>query len=164
MLRKFMFAIAALLVAAPAYASSHSASAANVVETAASTGQFETLLAAAQAAGLADALATTDNITVFAPTDEAFANLPEGTVESLLLPENRDQLAAILQYHVIPAAVKSGEIAEGTTDVETLGGEVLQIVRDSAGVKVGEAMVINADVEASNGVIHVIDTVLIPAQ
>ena len=176
MLRKLLIATAAIAFVAPAYAGSYGDSKMkdktaatemmqkDIVATAQSTGQFETLLAAAKAAGLADALATTDNITVFAPTDAAFAKLPEGTVEDLLKPENKEKLAAILQYHVVPAAITSGEIADGSTDAETLGGQTLQIVKDSAGVKVGEATVVSADVKASNGVIHVIDTVLIPAQ
>ena len=96
------------------------AAAANIVETAQSAGSFTTLLAAAQAAGLADALATGENLTVFAPTDEAFAKLPAGTVEDLLKPENKDKLVAILQYHVVPSKIMAGDIAEGTSEVATL--------------------------------------------
>ena len=97
-----------------------SASAANVVETAQAAGSFKTLIAAAQAAGLADALATTKNITVFAPTDEAFAKLPAGTVEMLLKPENKDKLVAILTYHVLPRELTSNEMLAGPFHVRTL--------------------------------------------
>jgi uncharacterized surface protein with fasciclin (FAS1) repeats len=140
--------------------------AANVVETAAAAGTFQTLLAAATAAGLADALATTDNITVFAPTDEAFAALPAGTVDSLLLPENKDQLAAILMLHVVGAEIMSSAIAEGATEVDTLNPDAkLTVTKTGAAVTVAAsntANVVTADIDADNGVIHVIDAVLLP--
>ncbi len=142
------------------------ANAANIVETAAEAGSFGTLLAAAQAAGLADALATTDGITVFAPTDEAFAALPEGTVDTLLMPENKDQLIAILQLHVLGSAVMSTDLSEGTVEVDTLNPDAkLNVTKSMSGVSVAasnEAMVVTADVKADNGVIHVIDSVLLP--
>jgi uncharacterized surface protein with fasciclin (FAS1) repeats len=136
----------------------------NVVEVAAGAGTFETLLAAATAAGLADALATTDDITVFAPSDEAFAALPEGTVEGLL--EDLDALTAILTAHVVPMTVMSADIAEGDTEVPTLNEDVMLTVNNTGGVVTvsasNTATVVTADVEASNGVIHVIDAVLLP--
>lgn len=156
--------IAALFAAGPLAIAP--AQAQNVVEVAAETGMFETLLAAATAAGLADALATTDNITVFAPTDDAFAALPEGTVESLLEEENLDDLAAILTLHVVPMAVASGDLAEGDTVVDTLNPDAqLTVTAGADGVTVSAsntANVITPDVAADNGVIHVIDAVLMP--
>jgi uncharacterized surface protein with fasciclin (FAS1) repeats len=159
------FAIASMLAFAPVAVISP-VQAANVVETAVSAGSFGTLVAAASAAGLADALATTANITVFAPTDAAFAALPAGTVDDLLKPENKDKLVAILTLHVLAAKVMAGDIAEGTTEVGTLNSAAkLTITKDAAGVKVCAsncAMVVTADVGADNGVIHVIDAVLLP--
>ncbi|MCC5978613.1 MAG: fasciclin domain-containing protein [Salinarimonas sp.] len=133
----------------------------DIVDTAIAAGSFETLVAAVQAAGLVETLKGEGPFTVFAPTDEAFAALPAGTVESLLEEENRDQLVSILTYHVIPGRVMSADIAGQTLSVETVQGMELSIDATD-GVRVGEAMVVTADVEASNGVIHVIDTVLIP--
>lgn len=150
---------AAPLAAVPAYA-------ANVVETAQSAGIFNTLLAAAQAAGLADALATTDNITVFAPNDDAFAALPAGTVESLLKPENKDQLVAVLSLHVLPRELASNELPGRAIHVKTLNaGNMLSVTKSAGGVTVAasnSANVVGADVEADNGIIHIIDTVLLP--
>jgi uncharacterized surface protein with fasciclin (FAS1) repeats len=144
-----------------------SASAANVVETANSAGTFKTLLAAAQAAGLADALATTQNITVFAPTEEAFAKLPAGTVENLLKPENKDQLVAILTYHVLPRKLASNQMLAGPFHVRTLKAKpdrTLAITKGAGGVTVDNANVIKADIMTDNGIIHVIDTVLLPSK
>jgi uncharacterized surface protein with fasciclin (FAS1) repeats len=144
-----------------------SASAANVVETAQAAGSFKTLIAAAQAAGLADALANTKNITVFAPTDEAFAKLPAGTVEMLLKPENKDKLVAILTYHVLPRELTSKQIPAGETYVRTLKAKpdrTLLIDKTKKGVTVDKAHVVKADIMTDNGVIHVIDTVLIPSK
>lgn len=142
------------------------AQAANIVETADSVGTFKTLLAAAQAAGLADALATTDNITVFAPTDDAFAALPPGTVDDLLKPENKDQLAAILTRHVLPRVLMSNQLLNKPFHVKTLNSsERLTISAKASGVTVSgsnTANVVQADVKADNGVIHVIDAVLLP--
>lgn len=140
--------------------------AANIVQTAASTGQFNTLLAAAKAAGLAGALSHTKDITVFAPTDEAFAKLPEGTVEELLLPKNRKKLADILKYHVVPSKVTAADVPRKSTEVGTLkaGGDTTIKVRKRFGrVRVDNARVVTADVEASNGVIHIINKVLLPS-
>ncbi|MEO0381935.1 MAG: fasciclin domain-containing protein [Pseudomonadota bacterium] len=139
------------------------AQASNVVETASEAGIFNTLLAAATAAGLADALATTDNITVFAPTDEAFAALPAGTVDSLLLEENRDQLVAILTYHVLPRELRSTDLPGRTIPVRTLNtADTLRVTKSHGSVTVDGANVVSADIHADNGVIHVIDSVLIP--
>ena len=144
-----------------------SASAANVVETAQQAGSFNTLLAAAKAAGLADALATTQNITVFAPTDEAFAKLPAGTVESLLKPENKDKLVAILTYHVVPRKLASNQMLAGPFHVRTLKAKpdrTLAITKGAGGVTVDNAKVIKADIMTDNGIIHVIDTVMLPSK
>jgi uncharacterized surface protein with fasciclin (FAS1) repeats len=142
------------------------ASAANIVETAKGAGTFNTLLAAAQAAGLADALANGKNLTVFAPTDEAFAKLPAGTVESLLKPENKDKLVAILSYHVLPRELMSNQLPKGPIHVRTLkakGDRTLAIAKNMGGVTVDSANVVKADIMADNGVIHVIDTVMLPS-
>ncbi|MCB1498776.1 MAG: fasciclin domain-containing protein [Bauldia sp.] len=140
------------------------ASASNVVETAQSAGTFKTLLAAAQAAGLADTLATTDNITVLAPSDEAFAKLPAGTVEDLLKPENKDQLVAILTYHVLGRELTSNMLPGRTIHVKPLNtsARMLQVTKGDNGVTINDATVVAADIKADNGVIHVIDAVLIP--
>ncbi len=141
------------------------ASAANIVETAKGAGTFNTLLAAAQAAGLADALATGENLTVFAPTDEAFAKLPAGTVESLLKPENKDKLVAILTYHVLPRELMSNQLPKGPIHVRTLKakGDRTLAIKKGAGVTIDNANVISADIKADNGVIHVIDAVMLPS-
>lgn len=152
-----------LLALAGATMMASGAQAANIVETAQSAGTFGTLLAAAQAAGLADALATTDNITVFAPTDEAFAALPEGTVESLLLEENRDQLVAILTYHVLPRELRSTDLPGRSIPVRTLNtADTLRVTKSHGAVTVDGANVVAADIQADNGLIHVIDSVLLP--
>jgi len=145
--------------------SAGAASAANIVETAKGAGTFNTLLAAAQAAGLADALANGNNLTVFAPTDEAFAKLPAGTVESLLKPENKDKLVAILTYHVLPRELMSNQLPRGPIHVRTLkaNGDRTLAIKKGAGVNIDNANVISADIKAENGVIHVIDTVLLPS-
>ena len=133
----------------------------NIVETAVEAGSFNTLLAAATAAGLAPTLTGEGPFTVFAPPDEAFAALPEGTVESLLLPENKDKLVEILTFHVVPAKVMAADLADRRTRVLTVQGDRLA-VNGLNGVKVNGAEVVAANVEASNGVIHVIDKVLLP--
>ncbi len=110
---------------------------------------------------MVDALKGEGPLTVFAPTDEAFAALPEGTVENLLKPENKDQLAAILLYHVVSGKVMSSDLS-GTVNAETLQGSTVEVVASSEGVTVNGANVVTADVAASNGVIHVIDAVILP--
>lgn len=132
-----------------------------IVETAASAGSFSTLLAAAQAAGLAELLGSEGPFTVLAPTDEAFAKLPAGTVESLLKPENKAKLAGILKYHVIPGRVDANSAVSAGAAATAQGGEVMFGIRDGRLV-VNGAGVIGTDIDASNGVIHVIDTVLLP--
>ena len=156
----------ALLVSAALSLASLPAYANNIVETAAQAGSFNTLLAAAKAAGLADALATGDNLTVFAPTDEAFAALPAGTVENLLKPENKDQLVAVLTYHVLPRKLASNQLPGNTIHVKTIksgGDTTLSVSKSQKGVTVDEANVVAADIKASNGIIHVIDKVMLPS-
>lgn len=136
-------------------------SAADIVDTAAAAGQFQTLLAAVEAAGFVDTLRGEGPYTVFAPTDDAFAALPEGTVDNLLLPENRDQLVAVLTYHVVAGAVTSDEVVN-LDSAETVQGASVEIQTDDTGVRIGEATVVQADIEAANGIIHVIDRVLLP--
>jgi transforming growth factor-beta-induced protein len=133
---------------------------ANLVEVAAGAGTFKTLLAAAQAAGLAETLAKEGPFTVLAPTDEAFARLPHGTVESLLKPENKGQLAAILKAHVVSGRAFS-DLVGGLEKVHTIGGAELA-VDVHEGLRIGGARVLSADIQASNGVVHVIDTVIVP--
>lgn len=137
------------------------ASAADIVDTAAGAGSFNTLLAAAKAANLVDTLKGPGPYTVFAPTDAAFAKLPKGTVESLLKPENKDKLVAILTYHVVPGKVMSSDLAGKTTKAKTVEGQEVTIDATS-GVKVDNATVVKADIAADNGVIHVIDAVILP--
>ncbi|NES76820.1 MULTISPECIES: fasciclin domain-containing protein [Okeania] len=132
----------------------------DIVATAAEAGQFNTLAAALKAAGLVEVLQGEGPFTVFAPTDKAFAALPAGTVEKLLLPENKDKLVKILTYHVVPGKVMSGDLESGM--VKTVEGSKVNIDVSNSGVKVGKANVVKADVPASNGVIHVIDTVIVP--
>jgi len=151
----------AALAALPLLLGTAAAKASDIVETAVSAGQFQTLVAAVQAAGLVEVLKGEGPYTVFAPTDDAFAKLPAGTVENLLKPENKEQLVAVLTYHVVPGKVMSSDIAGKTAKVATVEGGKLSIDATD-GVKVNEANVISADIEASNGVIHVIDTVVLP--
>ncbi len=144
---------------------SGAASAANIVETAMGAGSFNTLIAAAKAAGLAGALAEGKNLTIFAPTDEAFAKLPEGTVESLLKPENKDKLVAILTYHVLPRKLTSNQMLAGPFHVRTLkgaGDRTLAIAKGDS-VTIDNATVVKADIMTDNGVIHVIDSVMLPS-
>ena len=133
----------------------------DIVQTAISNGSFKTLVAAVKAAGLVETLKGSGPFTVFAPTDEAFAKLPGGTVENLLKPENKKQLVAILTYHVVPGKVMSKDIVGKKTMAKSVEGEEISIDATN-GVKVDNAKVVKADVEASNGVIHVIDTVIMP--
>jgi len=134
---------------------------ADIVDTAVAAGSFTTLVAAVQAAGLEETLRGEGPFTVFAPTDDAFAALPEGTVANLLKPENKDQLVAILTYHVVAGKTKSKDLAGKTLDVATVNGATVA-VDGTDGVTVGGANVVTADVWASNGVIHVVDAVLLP--
>jgi len=133
----------------------------DIVDIAASNDDFSTLVAAVTAAGLVDTLKGPGPFTVFAPTNDAFAALPAGTVDNLLLPENKDQLVAILTYHVVPGAVTSDQLAGQRLSVATVNGADVHI-DGTNGVTVEEANVTTADIIASNGVIHVIDSVLLP--
>lgn len=135
----------------------------DVVDTAMAADGFSTLVAALQAADLVETLKGDGPFTVFAPTDEAFAALPEGTVESLLLPENKEKLATILTYHVLPGAVLSGDLS-GTMSVPSVQGEEIEIIVSDAGVSIDGATLLAADITATNGVIHVIDTVILPQE
>lgn len=149
----------AVLMALPF--SSAQAGSKDIVDTAAAAGKFNTLVAAVKAAGLVDTLKGNGPFTVFAPTDEAFAKLPKGTVEDLLKPENKDKLVKILTYHVVPGKIVSSEIAGKKSEVATVEGSKLSVDATS-GVMVDKAKVVTADIAASNGVIHVIDTVVMP--
>jgi uncharacterized surface protein with fasciclin (FAS1) repeats len=133
----------------------------NIVENAVNSADHTTLVAAVQAAGLVDTLAGSGPFTVFAPTNAAFAALPAGTVESLLKPENRDQLVKVLTYHVVPGAVTSDQLAGKRQSVATVQGQSLHIDA-RRGVHVNSSRVVTADIVARNGVIHVIDKVLLP--
>ncbi|MCK0167416.1 fasciclin domain-containing protein [Jannaschia sp. S6380] len=158
MIRRTFLAMAATTVmAGSAWADAH---AKDIVDTAAEAGNFSTLLAAAEAAGLVETLKGEGPLTVFAPTDEAFAALPDGTVDTLLMEENQQQLTDVLMNHVVSGKVMSTDLSDGM-EAETAGGGTLTIGTEG-GVTVGDANVVTADIEASNGVIHVIDTVLVP--
>lgn len=162
MLRTMLVAVSFLVSAPFALADHHGGGhSADIVDTAVAAGNFETLVAAVQAAGLVDTLKGEGPFTVFAPTDAAFAALPAGTVEDLLKPENIEQLAAVLTYHVVAGKVMSSDLAGKTLDAATVQGGELAIDATS-GVTVNGANVVTADIETSNGVIHVIDAVLLP--
>ncbi|PZV18983.1 MAG: fasciclin [Pseudanabaena sp.] len=135
----------------------------NIVEVAASNGSFNTLVAAVKAAGLVEVLSGKGPFTVFAPTDEAFAKLPKGTVETLLKPENKNILVMVLTYHVVSGKVNAKDIKAGSALVPTVEGSPIKVTKSRKGVIViDNSKVIAADVKTSNGVIHVIDTVLLP--
>jgi uncharacterized surface protein with fasciclin (FAS1) repeats len=153
--RNLLAAVAGLALASPV-------AAADIVETASSNGSFTTLVAAVKAAGLTDTLKGQGPFTVFAPTDEAFKKLPAGTIENLLKPENRAQLTKILTYHVVPGKVMAGDVKGKRMTATTIEGSAVAIDASGQAVKVDNAMVHQADVTASNGVIHVIDTVIMP--
>ena len=133
----------------------------DIVEIAASAGSFKTLVAAVQAAGLVDALKGQGPLTVFAPTDEAFEKLPAGTVENLLKPENKDKLIAVLTYHVVPGRVTASEVVN-LDSAKTINGRSLKITAQEGKVMIDGAHVTATDIMASNGVIHVIDSVVLP--
>jgi len=157
MLRNTLFTLSTVVAMTSA---TTAASAADIVDTAVEAGTFNTLVSAVAAADLVDTLKSEGPFTVFAPTDAAFAKLPEGTVENLLKPENKDQLIAVLTYHVVPGKVMSTDLSNGMTP-ETVNGDSLTIMTKD-GVKVDGAFVVTADIEADNGVIHVIDSVVLP--
>ena len=154
--RTFLALTTAMALSAPAFAADK-----DIVDTAIDAGSFTTLVAAVQAAGLVDTLKSEGPFTVFAPTDAAFAALPAGTVEDLHKPENKDKLVSILTYHVLPGKVMSGDLSEGLKAATVQGSEVTVTLAD--GAKVDGATISAADIAASNGVIHVIDAVILPA-
>lgn len=133
----------------------------DIVDTAVSAGSFNTLVEALKAADLVDTLRGEGPFTVFAPTDEAFARLPEGTIQSLLEPENKGQLQAILTYHVVPGKVMASDAAK-LDAAKTVNGQSFRITRTDTGLMVDNANVTKADIMTSNGVIHVIDQVILP--
>jgi uncharacterized surface protein with fasciclin (FAS1) repeats len=135
----------------------------DIVDTAVAAGSFRTLAKALQAAGLVDTLKGRGPFTVFAPTDDAFAKLPAGTLENLLKPENKAQLTAILTYHVVAGKVTAAQVTK-MTSASTVNGQELTIAANGRSVMVGQATVVKADVQASNGVIHVIDRVMLPRE
>lgn len=133
----------------------------DIVDTAVAAGSFNTLAAALKAAGLVDTLKGKGPFTVFAPTDDAFAKLPAGTLDELLKPENKSKLLSVLTYHVVPGAVMSGEVVK-MASAKTVQGQSVKIASKNGGVMIDNARVMTADVKASNGVIHVIDSVILP--
>jgi uncharacterized surface protein with fasciclin (FAS1) repeats len=157
--KKFATAVAvaaAVLVTTEARAQSR-----DIVDTAVAAGQFNTLAAALKAAGLVDTLKGAGPFTVFAPTDEAFAKLPKGTVEDLLKPENKAKLTAVLTYHVVPGKVMAADVVK-VKDAKTVQGGSIKVNAAGGKVMVDNATVVKTDIAASNGVIHVIDTVVMP--
>lgn len=158
---KKIFALSFLVVmlaAAPLFAAGHEK---DIVDTAVAAGSFKTLVAAVQASGLVETLKGKGPFTVFAPTDEAFAKLPAGTLESLLKPENKEKLKGILTYHVVPGKVMAKDVV-GLKEAKTVNGQMLTITVKDGKVMVDKANVVKTDVAASNGVIHVIDAVVLP--
>jgi uncharacterized surface protein with fasciclin (FAS1) repeats len=150
--------VASLFLAAAAVAASPER---DIVDTAVSAGSFNTLVAAVKAAGLVDTLKGAGPFTVFAPTDEAFAKLPAGTVEDLLKPENKDKLVAILTYHVVSGNVMAKDVVK-LHNAKTVNGQELTVKTGMGSVMVDNATVIKTDILCTNGVIHVIDTVVLP--
>mgnify|MGYP000875932443 CR=1 FL=1 len=157
---RMTFALAAglIAIAIPAHAQDK-----DIVDTAVAAGEFTTLAAALDAAGLVQTLKGEGPFTVFAPTDAAFAKLPAGTVEELLRPENKEKLAAILTYHVVPGKVMAADVVS-LDEAKTVNGETIEIQIDGNSVRVNDASVTATDVAASNGVIHVIDQVILPPE
>jgi len=153
--------VAAAALGLAVVASTAQAAETNIVDTAVANGQFKTLAAALGAAGLVNTLKGTGPFTVFAPTDAAFAKLPSGTVESLLKPENKAKLMAVLTYHVIPGNVMAADVAN-IKEAKTVNGDLVKVATRGGAVTINNASVTAADIKASNGVIHVIDTVLLP--
>ncbi len=151
-------ALIGLTTAFPAWAAEK-----DIVDTAVGAGEFTTLAAALEAAGLVSTLKGEGPFTVFAPTDAAFAKLPAGTVENLLKPENKQQLVDILTYHVVPGKVTAAEVV-GLDEAKTVNGKMIDVQAEGGSVKVNDANVTAADVAASNGVIHVIDKVILPPE
>ncbi|RUM95997.1 fasciclin domain-containing protein [Pseudaminobacter arsenicus] len=151
-----VFSIAALGI--PAHAAEK-----DIVDTAVGAGQFKTLAAALDAAGLVPTLKGEGPFTVFAPTDDAFANLPAGTVEALLKPENKQKLVDVLTYHVVPGKVMSADVTK-LDEAKTVNGKSIDVQVGGGSVKVNDATVLATDIDATNGVIHIIDKVIMPPQ
>lgn len=156
-------ASAALLVVGLAPFASAADKPKDIVETAVAAGNFKTLAAALKAADLVDALKGDGPFTVFAPTDEAFSKLPKGTLESLLKPENKSKLAAILKYHVVSGKVMAKDVVK-LSEAKTLQGSAAKITVKDGNVSVDKALVTKTDIQTSNGVIHVIDSVILPSE
>ena len=154
-------AIAAVLTLGIVSAQAGKAPEKDIVDTAVAAGTFNTLATALKAAGLVDTLKGKGPFTVFAPTDEAFAKLPAGTIEDLLKPENKTKLVSILTYHVVPGSVSSSQVVK-MTSAKTVQGQSVRISTKDGGVMIDNANVVKTDVIASNGVIHVIDSVILP--
>lgn len=150
-----------LLSCTAAMAAGKNAGTKDIVDTAIAAGSFQTLAKALEAADLADTLKGAGQFTVFAPTDEAFAKLPAGTLENLLKPENKDKLRAILTYHVISGKVMSNEVGK-LSSAKTVNGQELKINTSGGAVMVNDAHVVKTDIAASNGAIHVVDAVILP--
>jgi uncharacterized surface protein with fasciclin (FAS1) repeats len=153
--------LAATAIAVSGFIATSQAFASDIVDTAIKAGDFKTLVAALEAAGLVDTLKGAGPFTVFAPTDEAFAKLPSGTVDDLLKPENKDKLVAILTYHVVAGKVMAADVAGKETMAKSIEGTEIK-VNGLNGVMVDDATVVTADIVADNGVIHVIDAVIMP--
>lgn len=162
MLRKTLFALTAATAMAGTAVFAGSYGKKDIVDTAVSAGTFETLVAAVSAADLVDTLKSEGPFTVFAPTDAAFAALPEGTVEMLLLPENKDKLISVLTYHVVAGKVMSTDLSDDMTAATVQGSDIMIDLEN--GVMINQASVVTADIETSNGVIHVIDAVILPPE
>jgi uncharacterized surface protein with fasciclin (FAS1) repeats len=158
-MRQFLTAVALIALASPTFAAEK-----DIVETAVAAGSFKTLVAAVKAAGLVDTLKGEGPFTVLAPTDDAFAKLPAGTVEGLLKPENKDKLAALLTYHVVPARAMAAEVIQlDGKSVKSVEGSPIKIeVQGKTVLLNDQAKVVKADIACGNGVIHVIDTVNLP--
>ena len=159
--RAITLALSLTVVAFPSAAADHKHKM-DIVDTAVHAEIFGTLAAALSAANLIDVLKGNGPFTVFAPSDEAFSKLPGGTVENLLKPENMDQLVAVLTYHVVPGKILSTDIMMGSNPVATVQGSSVTIMKSYDAVKINQATVVVADVEATNGVIHIIDEVILP--
>src|SRR5271157_4415784 len=160
-MKRIAVALALSLLALSLTASAGSMEKKDIVDTAVAAGNFTTLAAALKAAGLVDTLKSKGPFTVFAPTDDAFAKLPAGTVENLLKPENKEKLRAILLYHVVSGKVEAKD-AMKLSSAKTVNGESLNLMAHGDSLMINNATVVKADIECSNGVIHVIDTVLLP--
>jgi uncharacterized surface protein with fasciclin (FAS1) repeats len=158
---KLVSAVVLSVVFSASVLANHHGSKMDIVDTAASNSDFSTLVAAVKAAGLVDALKGEGPLTVFAPTNDAFAKLPAGTVESLLLPENKDKLVQILTYHVVAGKVMAADVVK-VESAKTLEGSSVTVTVANGGVKIDNANVIKTDIKTSNGVIHAIDTVIMP--